>query len=449
MKKLGFFGLYDLISLFLLPFFLLFMAGTWVMKPAWRPHLSQRFGRYPAGFFHGIQGKTTVFWVHAASVGEVMMSRLFVQSLRIRYPEACIVFSTVTPTGQAAAREHLGRFADLFIYFPFDFCWVAPSVVQKISPSLFVFMETEIWPNCLKSLDAMGVPAILTNGRISNRSFPRYKRFRPFLSQVLKSVSLFLMQSEADVERIVALGAPPDRVEQTGNMKYDQAVSVEAQGGEISAPTLADLALPQKVVLMIAGSTRPGEEAAVLDAYEILLPAIPTLVLMIAPRHLKRLSEVEKLLSQRGYVSLRKSLLAGPSVKTDFRPAPVILLDTLGELARLYALGTYIFVGGSLADFGGHNPLEPAAGRKPVFFGPHMENFEEITKELTAAGGGIQVSDGKTLGKEMLRLAQNPEDYEQRAIAAYHVVLKSRGAVARNLAHVVRLMDRGSVDKNA
>ena len=383
--------------------------------------MSQRFGGYPPGFFRNIQG-LAVFWVHAASVGEVMMSRLFVQSLRMRYPEACIVFSTVTPTGQAAAREHLGHFADLFIYFPFDFFWVVPSVVQKISPSLFVFMETEIWPNCLKSLHAMGTPVVLANGRISNSSFPRYKKLRPFLSQVFKSVSFFLMQSESDVERIVALGAPPARVKHTGNMKYDQAVSVEAQGEKTRSPTLADLALPQKTTLMIAGSTRPGEEAEVLEAYEILLAAIPALALMIAPRHLNRLSEVEKLLSERGYVSLRKSRITGQKASGDSVPAPVILLDTLGELARFYPLGTYIFVGGSLADFGGHNPLEPAAGRKPVFFGPHMENFEEIAKQLTAAGGGIQVGDGKTLGKEMLRLAQNPEDYEQRASAAYGVV---------------------------
>lgn len=436
MKKRVLYGIYDFLCVFLFPFFLLFFFGTWFLKPIYRANFLQRFGCYPSDFFSGLCDKK-VIWVHASSVGEVMMSRLFVQNLRTRYPDAGIIISTITPTGQTAAREHLGDFADLFIYFPFDFFWIVSSVVQKISPTLFIFLETEIWPNCLKALATRKIPAVMANGRISNKSFPRYQKLKPFLSHTLLDVSLFLMQSADDAKRIIALGAVPKQVLECGNMKYDQAASSAASTAKM--PTRAILGLPEEIPFMIAGSTRPGEEAAILDVYKNLLLSLPTLALLIAPRHLDRLETVEKLLLERGYASIRKSHISGPIQGNPQECRRIILLDTLGELNRLYALGDYIFVGGSLADFGGHNPLEPAAYKKPVFFGPHMENFRDIAKQLSDSGGGIAIADGKALGKAMFALSQNPEDYKKRAMAAYAIVLKHRGAVARHLSYITDL----------
>jgi len=446
MKKIGLFGLYNLLSLLLLPFFALFILGTWFFKPVYRAHLAQRFACYPADLFRALHDKQ-VIWVHAASVGEVMMSRLFVQGLKAHDSHIGIVVSTITPTGQAAAREHLADFADVFIYFPFDFFWVIPSAMRKISPALFIFMETEIWPNCLRNLAARRIPAVMANGRISVKSFPSYKRFRSFLVSAFEGVSLFLMQSAQDVDRIVALGASARKVVKCGNMKYDQAAFGAAPQAQQTLKR-EDLGLTEDTTLMIAGSTRPGEEEAVLEAYQILLAADAKLSLLIAPRHLDRLALVEKQVLGRGYEVIRKSRISDagledrPKLEDRLKNRPVILLDTLGELNRFYALGVYIFVGGSLADFGGHNPLEAAAHQKPVFFGPHMKNFKDISEELLRAGGAIQVNDGKELGEAMLQLSQNPEDYRRRALAAHDVVLKHRGAVEAHLRRITPLLSQ-------
>ncbi|NOY85196.1 MAG: 3-deoxy-D-manno-octulosonic acid transferase [Nitrospirae bacterium] len=437
MKKWILYGIYNLLGLMLFPFFMLFLVGACLRKPVYRKNIAQRFGRYPSDFFLKLRNKK-VIWVHASSVGEVMMSRLFVQNLRKQYPNAGIVISTMTPTGQAAAREYLAACSDLFIYFPFDLNWIVPAVVQKISPTLFIFMETEIWPNCLKTLAAKKIPTVMVNGRISNNSFPRYQKLKPFLVHALSDVAFFLMQSAEDVQRIIALGAPPAQVQECGNMKYDQAASSAASTNKM--PTKATLALSEDRPLMIAGSTRPGEEEPILEAYQNLRLSLPTLALLIAPRHLNRLEMLEKQLRDHGLVSIRKSQLSAPNRDAPLEHRPVILLDTLGELNRLYALGDYIFVGGSLADFGGHNPLEPAAHKKPVFFGPHMENFRDIALALIASGGGISVTDGKQLGQAMVALAQNPEDYKKCAEAAYGIVLKHQGAVRRHLDRITNLM---------
>ncbi len=441
MKTRFFYGLYNLSFLLLLPFFLLFLLGVFVFQPAYRRHMGMRFGIYPAGFFERLRGGRR-FWIHAASVGEVIMSRPFVRALRERYPEALIAVSTITPTGRAAAQGQLPE-ADLCFYFPFDFFWIVPGLLEKLKPALLILMETELWPNCLRSLARRKIPAVLVNGRISNKSFPRYLRFRPFIACVLESLPHYLMQSQSDADRIVALGAAPGRVEVTGNMKYDQGLDE----GRPSADRLREkLGLAEDDVVMIAGSTRPGEEAAVLEAYLRLRAVLPALVLMIAPRHLHRLAEIERLLAERGLTSIRKSAIAGDFRREDGVQAPVILIDTMGELGRLYPFGRYIFIGGSLAPLGGQNPLEAAACRKPVFFGPHMDNFKEIAAQLLAVEAAIQVADGADLGEKMLRLHAQPEDYEKKAEAAYQVVLKHRGAVERNLAQIATLIESGNMD---
>lgn len=434
-KRLLYF-FYQFLMLLLLPVILIFILTRLAVRPVYREGISQRFGWYPAGFFGRLAGKK-VIWIHAVSVGEVISSGLFVRLLRERYPDAALVFSTVTPTGQAAARQRL-KGIDCFIYFPFDLIWVTRSVVRKISPALFIFLETEIWPNCLRALSENKTPALLINGRISDRGFRRYRWVRFFLTDVLREISLFLMQTERDAAKMIDLGAPPERVERTGNMKYDQAVSGDAGRG--NDDLRAALQLQEGEQVMIAGSTHEGEEAAVLEAYSILASSVPSLVLLIAPRHLERLAGIEQLLSEKGYAGVRKRTLSARP-RDERGRTPIVLIDTIGELDRLYAVADFIFVGGSLAPVGGHNVLEAAAYRKPVFFGPHMANFREIADQLKGSCGGVEVAGGKEMGEKMAWLAQHPEEYKKKGESAYLVVLNNRGAVTRNLERVARWAD--------
>lgn len=434
MKRL-LFGVYQAMILLLLPPLSLYLLRRLVGRPAYRDGVMQRLGRYPRDFFKAIEGRR-VIWVHAVSVGEVISSELFIQSLRRRYPEAGIIFSTTTPTGQAAARQRL-KGIDQFIYFPFDLPWVTRSVVEKISPALFIFLETELWPNFLRTLSKKGIPSILINGRISERGFRRYRRVRFFLSSVLEEVSLFLMQTERDAEKIRTLGAPSDRVIRTGNMKYDQAASRSAPKEAATLRTEIGLAPGER--LMIAGSTHEGEEESVLEAYRIIADAIGPMTLLIAPRHPERLGRVEERLTQRGMACVRKTALNRMrNEESGMGNERVILLDTLGELDQYYALADLVFVGGSLVPVGGHNVLEVAAHRRPVFFGPYMSNFKEIADQLKGSGGGMEVSGGKEMGLQMVWLMQHSDEMKKRGESAYHVVLANRGAVMRNLEQVAR-----------
>lgn len=429
------FGIYRAMILLLLPPLSLYLLWRLIGRPAYRAGVMQRLGRYPRDFFKPLQGRR-VIWVHAVSVGEVISSELFIQSLRRRYPEAGIVFSTTTPTGQAAARQRL-KGIDQLIYFPFDLPWVTRSVVDRVSPALFIFLETELWPNFLRTLSEKKTPSLLINGRISERGFRRYRWVRFFLSSVLEEVSFFLMQTERDAEKIRMLGAPPERVIRTGNMKYDQAASRGVRKEE--AALGAEIGLEAGENLMIAGSTHEGEEEAVLDAYRIVADAIGPIKLLIAPRHPDRLGRVEELLAQRGILSVRKTALNQMrNEEFGMRDQKIVLLDTLGELDRYYALADLVFVGGSLVPVGGHNVLEVAVGRKAVFFGPYMSNFKEIADQLKGSGGGIEVSDGKEMGRQMVWLMRHPDEMKKRGESAYQVVQANRGAVMRNLEQVAR-----------
>ncbi len=428
--KRFFYILYQVVLALSLPLFLLYLLFRTVTQPMYRRGFTQRCGLYPSGFFEPLQGKK-VFWIHAVSVGEVISSGLFMRRLRDAYPDAALVFSTVTPAGMAAAKERI-KGVDLFIYFPFDLIWITRLVVKNVSPSLFIFLETEIWPNCLLSLSERNIPAVLVNGRISDGAYRRYRLARSCLSHVLEQVSLFLMQTDRDVEKIVDLGAPACRVARTGNMKYDQALS--GAGGQDAGKLRAGLGLREADILVIAGSTHEGEEEAILEACEILTAFLSPLVVLIAPRHLNRLEDVASRVTKKGYSSYRKS--EGTLWKGS-RPA-ILLLDTMGELDRLYLISDLIFIGGSLVPRGGHNVLEAAVFGKPVFFGPFMDNFREIADQLKKGGGGIEVTDGTDMGRKMIALFQHPEESRKRGEAAYQVVVDNRGAVERNFERVAK-----------
>jgi 3-deoxy-D-manno-octulosonic-acid transferase len=373
-------------------------------------------------------------WIHAVSVGEAIAAAPLVEGLRRTWPELPLVVSTVTETGARVVRE---RFAGLarHRYFPLDFPGAARRVIASIEPAFFVCMETELWPNLLRVLAARGVPTMIANGRLSDRSFRRYRLVRGAMKRVMGDVTVFAMQSDEDARRVIALGALPERVVVTGNLKHEALP--DPAGAADLWHRLLGLAVGQPV--WIAGSTHRGEDEAVLDAHRRALAARPDLVLVLAPRHPERVAEVMKLVAANGFAGVRRSELpAGRGAGV-----PIIVLDTVGELAQLYTIADVVFVGGSLIALGGHNMLEPALRGKPVLFGPHTSNFREAAAILLAGGGGTVVRDAVELASELERLLGDPALRERRGAAAREAAASRHGAARATLDLLVRYLHPG------
>jgi 3-deoxy-D-manno-octulosonic-acid transferase len=375
-------------------------------------------------------------WIHAVSVGEAATAVPLVEAIRGRWPDLRVLVSTVTPTGAHVVRDRLGDRVTL-CYFPLDLPGPVRRAIHAVRPAFFIALETELWPNFFKELARRGIPSMIVNGRISDRSFRRYRRIRFLLRRLLCQITVFAMQSSEDARRIIALGAPAERVVVTGNLKTESPP--QAAGAEKLWARL--MGLTGKELVWIAGSTHRGEEALILDAFRTLRQRHPSLTLVIAPRDPGRIPEVERLLQDRNLSGVRRTTLPADST-----PRDVILLDTVGELAQLYGLAHVVFVGGSLVPWGGHNMLEPALRRKPVVFGPHNMNFRESADLLLRSGGAIQVRDGQELGAALQRLLDDPGLRARMGEAGYETVGARRGAVAEILELIQRfLMDRPRV----
>jgi len=417
------FVVYNILLLLASPVILMILLA----KKRCRPGLWQRLGRLPEGPA-AEWGDGRTIWLHAVSMGEATAAVPLVQQLKARYPDARIVVSTVTETGRETVLRRLGGQAG-HLYFPLDYPWAVRSVLDAVRPRLIIIVETELWPNFLREAAARGIPVILANGRLATDSFTGYLRLRFFFRHVLAAFTLCSMQTDRDVERIIQLGAAPERVVRTGNLKYDQAP--QAAPVRISKH---DLGVAESEELFVAGSTHPGEEEAVLDCYRRLLDGAPALVLVLAPRHIERADAVCATARLRGFDALRRtrlSPLSGPRV---------IVLDTRGELASLYREATLVFVGGSLVDVGGHSPLEPAAWGKAVVFGPHMDHFAEAAEQFVGRGAGVQVGNAAEMAETMMALLKDRAKLEERGKAAYQLVLENQGAVARTVSLIARVL---------
>jgi 3-deoxy-D-manno-octulosonic-acid transferase len=369
------------------------------------------------------------FWVHAVSVGEVMAAVPLVQALRVRWPAADVVVSTVTATGEQVARARLADTS--MLTFPLDFAGAVRRTVERVRPACFIALETELWPNLLRALRQAGVPAVLANGRISDRSYRRYQLVRGLFRRVLDDVTLFCMQSEEDARRIISLGARPERVLVTGNLK------MEAPAGDAGAERLWRRLLHLgDAPVLVAGSTHRGEEAIVLDAFQAARAGTDGLRLVLAPRHPERLDEVEGLVRARGLTVVRRSRVGGGSV------SEVIIVDTMGELASLYAVADVIFVGGSLVPIGGHNVVEPALHAKPVLFGPHMTNFRDAAALLLRADAAVQVGDGSELAAALAKLLADAAARQSVGRAAWSAVRAHQGACVRTIAALEGVLAR-------
>lgn len=414
-------------------------------KPRCRRGLLQRLGLVlPEEASEG----RPLLWVHAVSLGEAVAVAPLVKALHVRYPAYRIVVSTVTETGREAVAQRLAGVAD-HCYAPLDFPWAVAKVVRQLKPQLFLFVETELWPNLLRQLGRSGVPVVLVNGRLSSRSFGRYRLIRSFLRQVLEPVAVCLMQSDRDVERIVALGAPPDRVARTGNIKFDQPLPGPVNGADSLSRVALGLAEGEE--LIVAGSTHPGEEGELLTAYRALLTEFPHLVLLLAPRHVERAAEVETAVRGLGLPALRRSRMAAGSDGPGPVGSRVLILDTRGELASVYREAVLAYVGGTLVPVGGHNLLEPAVWAKPVFFGPYTDHCAEIADQLSRAEGFGPVRNGLELASAMARLIGNRADLRKVGLAAKQVVDGNRGALQRTVEHIALVLEGGlgigSVDR--
>lgn len=428
--------MYLLYSTVILIFFAL--VSPWFLYQAMRHSkyigsLGQRMGYLPVSF--NMDAESSI-WIHAVSVGEVLTARPVIRELRQQHPSLRIFLSTTTLAGQRLARRQV-QDADAVFYFPFDLGVFVKRTMDLVRPRLFLMMETEIWPRLLRECRARGVKTAVVNGRLSQRSYPRYRLVRPFMRRVLGDIDRFCVQSEEAARRFVHLGADPSRVTVTGSLKFD---SLEFTGGGLGARAkqrvLRYFRLSQTRPVVVAGSTMKGEEAAVLSAFRRVRSAAPNTLLILAPRHPERFDEVEQACRHEGFRTVRRSELP-----IDAEPrADIVLLDTIGELATVYQLGTVVFVGGSLVATGGHNILEPAVFGKPIVFGPHMENFAEIAEAFLTNGAGVQVGSAGELDQALTDLMTDPVRRARLGAAARALVEANRGAKDKTLTVLAELL---------
>jgi 3-deoxy-D-manno-octulosonic-acid transferase len=418
----------------------------------YRAGLRERLGMVPARIRLGAEDAAAgrpVAWIHAVSVGEVLAIAPMVAMLRQDPPQLTaadvghregmgeqgyrVVVSTTTHTGQRLAQEKFGA-AHVF-YFPLDLGLCIRPYLRALRPELVILAETEFWPNFLRLAAASGARLAVVNGRISDRSFPRYLRFRGLLRKVLAPVELFLAQSEGDAERLRAVGAAAERVEVTGNLKFDAAPPVESA----TVTQLGEQLRAAGAPVLVAGSTVEGEEEHVLAAFAMVRAEHPAASLVLAPRHRERFEAVARLLSLRGVRHVRRS--APDAAAKDLRGA-VLLLDTLGELAAIYRYANIAFVGGSLVPRGGHNILEPAFFGRAILTGPYTENFRDILSCFESRRAVVRCST-KNLGITMLLLLREGAEREALGERAQQVLMEQRGATARSVARLLELVEKG------
>ena len=397
-------------------------------KQRCRRGLPQRLGLLPEQPREAAPAPTCI-WIHAVSLGEVVAVAPLVRELRRRYPEARLVVSTVTETGREAVEQRLEGLAE-HRYAPLDFPWVVNQTIDLLRPNLYVFVETELWPNLLRSLRRRNIPSVLVNGRLSTRSFERQRLpvVRDFYRTMLNLISSCLMQSERDAQRMIDLGADPSRVRCTGNIKFDQPVPQVAAGG--TAVSKQAIGLTERERLVVAGSTHPGEEEIIVGAYQAVCEEFPDLRLVLAPRHIERAAQVEQMVRAKGLPVSRRSTGSTEAMATS--GPRVVVLDTRGELALLYREAAVAFVGGTLVPVGGHNLLEPAVWGKPVLFGPHTDHCAEVAALLLNARGGRVVEGEQGLAQSLRELLGSSDDLKRMGQAAQQVVADNQGALQRS-----------------
>jgi 3-deoxy-D-manno-octulosonic-acid transferase len=420
-------------ALYALASYLLFAALLPVLlfHPKLRHGIPFRLGLYRSSFDRG--GGSPRIWLHGASAGDLLSLQPMMKDLKARSPGCCLIVTTITNSGIAMARKKI-READVVVYAPYDLPGATRRAMQMLRPDLLVLEYTEIWPNLIRAARKAGVRIALTNGRFDAEKMPRYRALFRAVGNPLRAVDLFLMRSDEEAERALALGAAPDRVWVTGNTKFDALVLEEPSDADEALRVEMGLSAGDPV--FIAGSTHDGEEEILLGVYRSLLRDHPRLQFVVAPRYVERAGRILALAAGAGFPARLRSAGARAG------PARVTVLDTIGELAAAYRLATLVFVGGSFVRRGGQNVLEPAAQGRPVLFGPHMESFKDSVQILVGRGG-IQVATPDQLLRVAGDLLSRPAQIAELGALAREAVTAIRGASARNVEHLLRVVPRG------
>jgi 3-deoxy-D-manno-octulosonic-acid transferase len=423
----------------LLPHFLLRM----LRRGGYRRGFLQRFARYGRDVAPLLDASGRPVWIQAVSVGELAVAFSLMDELRRLDPAVRFVVTCNTSTGHALALKRLAP-PDVTLYFPMDVPGVMRRALRRIRPSAIVLVENEIWPNWIRTAAGMGIPAIMVNGRISAHSHKGYRKLRPFTRDLLPRIRWFCMQTDGDRDRLLDLGAPADRMEVTGSAKYDIAPTPpEARARARAVLDRAGIGPGRRI--LVGGSTWDGEETALLDFYAHNRAAHPDWFLVLVPRHAERREAVLAAIAERKLTVLQRSRFP------DGAPAPgtvpdVLLVDTTGELRGFYAAADVVFVGKSLTQTGGQNPIEPARDARPVVVGPHMENFPGISGDFDRAGAWVQVRDAAGLESVLARLLSDPAECARLGAAASALVDRHAGATRRMAERIQDL--RWSGDRN-
>jgi 3-deoxy-D-manno-octulosonic-acid transferase len=426
--------------LVLAPYYAIRSRRRGVDQQAW----GQRFGSLPPEIaVREKENKRGTIWIHAVSVGEVLAAVPLVEALKRRVPEHLIYVSTTTEAGQQLARERLSS-ADAVFYFPLDWVIAVRRALKCVRPDIVIIMETEIWPNFLREAADLDVPVVFANARISDRSFARYSRWKvligEFYGRVLQDADLFLAQTPKDAERLREMGAPEERLEVTGNLKYDVPPPTV---GSFGTWLREQIRQQERWPVLVAGSVVAQEEEAVLAAYDIVQRRWRRALLILAPRKTDRFDAAADIVEASGWHLVRRSAIetsGGGSFALD-ENADVVLVDSIGELAGLYSVGDAVFVGGSLVPAGGHNILEPAWFSRPPVFGRSMENFRDMADQFLSARAAVQVDTGSQLGKVWVQMIEDSALRDRMGNSARQISERNRGANERCVERIIVVLE--------
>ena len=395
----------------------------------------QRMGNYPPSVVQGLEGRPRI-WIHAVSVGEVGVAAAIAKSLRKTNPHCTVALSTIREQALSRARELFGAAAQCF-FAPLDLVGPARKALRTVKPDVLVLLETEIWPNWIVAARRMGTRIAIVNGRISPRSIRRYLKVRPLMRYVLSHVDAFSMISPDDAQRIRSIGAPANRIQVNGNAKFDSPDPLADHGIRQWAARL--YGVDDGVQVLVAGSTRNPEEQMILEAFVRIRKSRPNSILIIAPRHIERTEQIAQWIKSYG---LEYQLRTDLDAERTPRKAPVVILDTIGELPATYSAANIVFCGGSLVPKGGQNILEPAMWGKPILYGPSMEDFADARQLIHAAGGGVMVETSDQLAEKATQWLESPHQAAMAGLAARNAILPHRGAAEKHAAVIDSLMRR-------
>lgn len=409
-----------------LQFALLILASPLILlivltQKKYRTRIGERLGLGLADKLRGLDRSRKTIWIHSLSVGEVNSALPLVRALREK-PDVNLVFSATTAAGMNIALNRIRPHADLVMAAPLDLLFVVNRFVRLVRPDMFILVETDFWPNWLHALQRNKVCLALVNGRISESSFRKYRRFHFFFQPMFDRFNLLSMQTQHDAAKMAQLGAAEKKIQTLGNLKYDTGSFTNAAQAKSG---FKDERIPDHALIWVCGSTHPGEEEMILTSFGEILRKRNDCFLLLAPRDPNRGGEIQKLAKAQGLRSMRRT-------RPDETEAPIMILDTLGELAECYKLARAAFIGGSLINFGGHNPLEASTHGVPVLFGPHMDDFPEIAGDLIACGAAVRVNSAEELEPSALRILDDPQTHQRMSAAARALIERNTGVISNH-----------------